>query len=224
MFSGILSKREKRFALAFIVLLISTQCRSQGVPLPTIGFSLDFPGSDPARYSIALSSDGHGSYQSNGKLAMQREEGAQDEFNFILSPGTTRQIFDLAKRAHYFEKDVDAKKDVASTGVKTLTYQDGAKQTKATYNYSTISTVQSLTRLFQDLSSTLEFGRRLQYSYRYQKLALNEQLTDMEEAINDNRLGDISPILPILDKIIKDPSVINVARARAMRIAAKAKQ
>ncbi|MGH9565194.1 MAG: hypothetical protein ACRD4I_04340 [Candidatus Angelobacter sp.] len=224
MFPQLRSKHEKRCALFFVaLLLVFLQCRVQAAPLPTITFSLDFPGSDPERYSITLSSDGHASYQSNGKLAIQREAGAEDEFDFVLSPGTTRQIFDFAKRAHYFEKQVDAKKNVASTGVKTLTYQDGEKQTKATYNYSTVSAVQALTRLFQDLSTTLEFGRRLQYSYRYQKLALNEQLTKMEEAINDNRLGDISPILPILDEIVKDPSVINVARARAMRIAAKAK-
>jgi hypothetical protein len=223
MFSGIPSKHEKRCVLIFIVLLICTQYCAQAAPLPTVSFSLDFPGSDPEHYSIALASDGHGSYQSNGKLAIQREAGAEDEFDFALSPETTRQIFDLAKRAHYFEKQVDARKNVASTGVKTLTYQDGEKQTRTTYNYSTIAAVQSLTRLFQDLSTTLEFGRRLQYNYRHQKLALNEQLTKMEEAINDNRLGDISPILPILDKIAKDPSVINVARARAMRIAAKSK-
>jgi len=223
MFPRIRLKREKSCMLFFVLLLlICMQCRAQA-PLPTITFSLDFPGSDPEHYSIALSSDGHASYQSDGKLAIQREAGAEDKFDFVLSPGTTHQIFDLAKRAHYFEKEIDSKKDIAATGVKTLTYRDGTKQTKATYNYSTISAVQSLTRLFQDLSSTLEFGRRLQYSYRYQKLALNEQLTDMEGAINDNRLGDISPVLPILDKIVKDPTVINVARSRAMRIAAKAK-
>jgi hypothetical protein len=206
------------------LLLICLQCRVQAAPLPTVTFSQDFPGSDPEHYSITIASDGHGGYQSNGKLAIQREAGAEDGFDFVLSPGTTRQIFDLAKRAHYFEKQVDAQKNVASTGVKTLSYEDGLKQTKVTYNYSTISAIQALTRLFQDLSTTLEFGRRLQYSYRYQKLALNEQLTNMEEGINDNRLGDISPILPILDEIVKDPTVINVARARAMRIAAKAKQ
>lgn len=224
MFPRMRSKHEKHCMLFFAALLfICLQCRVQAVPLPTVNFSLDFPGSDPEHYSITVSSDGHGGYKSDGKLAVQREAGAEDEFDFALSPATARQIFDLAKRAHYFEKDVDAKKNVASTGVKTLTYQDGTKQTKATYNYSTIAAVQALTRLFQDLSSTLEFGRRLQYSYRYQKLALNEQLTNMEQAINDNRLGDISPVLPILDKIAKDPSVINVARSRAMRIAARAK-
>ncbi len=224
MFPRMWSKHEKHSMLFFVaLLLICLQCRVQAAPLPRVTFSQDFPGSDPEHYSITIASDGHGGYQSNGKLAVQREAGAEDGFDFILSPGTTRQIFDLAKRAHYFEKEIDAKKNVASTGVKTLTYQDGPTQTKATYNYSTISAVQSLTRLFQDLSTTLEFGRRLQYSYRHQKLALNEQLTNMEEAINDNRLGDISPILPILNEIVKDATVINVARARAMRIVAKAK-
>ena len=41
--------------------------------------------------------------------------------------------------------------------------------------------VQQLTQLFQSLSTTLEFGRRLEYFHRYQKLALDEELKRMED-------------------------------------------
>lgn len=186
---------------------------------PTVSFSLDFPGSDPSHYIIAISEDGHSSYQSDGKLGKQDTPGDVEEFDFTLSPATTRQIFDLAKKSHYFQGQIDSKKKVASTGEKTLVYSDGVKNNKATYNYSTVDAVQDLTRIFQGLSSTLEFGRRLQYCYRHEKLALNEELTNMENAQRDHQLGDISPVLPILGEISKDQTVVNVARARAMRIA-----
>jgi hypothetical protein len=219
-FKKLLNDRNIALFLAAI-LVLGLASRAQADPPATISFTQEFPGSDPEHYAITLSSDGHANYESNGKLAVQAETGAEDQFDFTLSAPTTRQIFDLAKKAHYFEGEIDSRKNVASTGIKTLTYQSGTKQTKATYNYSTVSAVQQLTRLFQDLSSTLEYGRRLQYCYRHQKLALNEELTNMETTMTENRLGDISPILPILDKIAKDPTVINVARSRAMRIAAK---
>lgn len=213
---------DRNIALLLAAFLVfGNSSRAKTDPPATVSFTQDFPGSDPAHYAITLSSDGRANYQSDGKLAVQAEVGSEDQFDFTLSPATTKQIFDLTKKARYFEGEIDSRKNVASTGIKTLTYQDGARQTKASYNYSTIVAVQQLTRLFQDLSSTLEYGRRLQYCYRHQKLALNEELTNMETAMNENRLGDISPVLPILDKIAKDPSVINVARSRAMRISAK---
>jgi hypothetical protein len=70
----------------------------------------------------------------------------------------------------------------------------------------------------QSLSATLEFGHRLQYDRRYQKLALDEELKHMEELARTNQLVEVTAIQPILDQIIADPSVINVTRARAQRL------
>lgn len=203
----------------FLVCLPSILCAA----LPSVSYSQDFPGSDPQHYTIQVSSDGHASYRSDGKLAIQAEDGAEDQFDFSLPSSTTQQIFGLAKKAHYFSGQIDSKKKVASTGVKTLTYDDGVNRIQATYNYSTIPAVDSLTHIFQGLSASLEFGRRLQYDYRHQKLALNEELMHMEDALSSNQITDVSPVSGILDTIAKDPTVINVARARAMRLSAKNK-
>jgi hypothetical protein len=202
----------------FVVVLYP---RAKADPLPSVSFSQDFPGSDPEHYTITVFADGHSSYQSDGKLVAQEQPGTEERFDFVLSPAATKQIFDLAKRAHYFSGNLDSRKKIAATGVKTLSYREGGKQTSATFNYSTISGVEPLTELFQSLSSTLEFGRRLQYYYRHQKLGLNEELGRMEEALNSHQLGDLSTVGPILQEIAQDPSVMNVARARAMRIAAR---
>jgi len=208
------------FCTVFAGLAISIgRAQAESSTKPTVSFSLDFPGSDPSHYAIAVSNDGHSSYQSDGKLGRQDTPGDVEEFDFTLSPATTKQIFDLAKKSHYFAGQIDSKKKVASTGEKTLAYSDGARNNKATYNYSTVDAVGDLTKIFQGLSSTLEFGRRLQYCYHHEKLALNEELTNMENAQRDHQLGDVTPVLQILDEISKDQTVVNVARARAMRIA-----
>ena len=70
-----------------------------------------------------------------------------------------------------------------------MTYKDSGRSTTATYNYSPVAAVQQITQLFQSLSTTLEFGRRLQYFHHYQKLALDEELKRMEEAANRTRSG-----------------------------------
>jgi hypothetical protein len=65
----------------------------------------------------------------------------------------------------------------------------------------------------------MEFGRRLAYYYRYQKLALDEELKRMEEMWKQHSLEEVGAVAPILQKIAGDPAVINVVRARAQRLA-----
>jgi hypothetical protein len=202
--------------LLFLVLGLSVFVRAQEAAVVT--FTLDFPGSEPSHYSISVSSDGHSSYDSDGKLSPDSEA---DPFHldFSVSPATTNAIFDLAKRARYFQGEIDSKKrGLASTGAKTLTYKDAERSATAAYNYSPIAAVQQVTQLFQNLSTTLEYGRRLQYFHRYQKLALDEELKHMEEMANQNSLEELAAVAPILQRIANDSSVINPVRARAQRM------
>ena len=203
-----------------LVLGLSISARAQETSLVT--FTLDFPGSEPSHYVIAVSSDGHSTYESDGKLSPDSEA---DPFrlDFSVSPGTRQTIFDLAKRAHYFQGQIDSnKRKLASTGVKTLTYKDAQQSGTGTYNYSPMVPVQQITQLFQNLSTTLEYGRRLQYFHRYQKLALDEELKHMEEMAKQNSLAELPAVVPILQQIVNDTSVINPVRARAQRMVERA--
>ena len=184
----------------------------------TVTFTLDFPNSEPDHYVISVSSDGHANYESNSKLSPEAHDDAY-RLDFSLSPATRARIFDLAKRAHYFQGDIDSKKrNLASTGSKTLTYKDDQRSTQAAYNYSPLAAVQELTQLFQNLSATLEFGHRLQYFHHYQKLALDDELKRMEETAKQNGLTELAAVAPILQQIANDNSVINPVRARAQRL------
>ena len=186
--------------------------------VPTVTFTCDFPGSDPSHYVVSVSDDGSARYDSDSKL---NDSAESEPFHseFTVSQTSRAHVFDLAKRAHYFEGDIDSKKkNLASTGVKTLAYKDAQKSTRATYNYSPIPAVEDLTEFFQSLSTTLEFGNRLDYYLRYQKLALDDELKKMEEMSNNGGLIQVSAVAPILQKIEDDPAVIKVVRARAQRM------
>jgi hypothetical protein len=189
---------------------------------PVVTFTLDFPGSEPSHYAITVSSDGRCAYDSDGKLSPD-SDGDPFHLDFSMSTDTTRRIFDLAERAHHFQGEIDSrKKNLASTGVKTLTYKDSGRSTTATYNYSPMPAVQQITQLFQSLSTTLEFGRRLEYFHRYQKLALDEELKRMDDAASRSDLEEMAAVVPILQRIVTDTSVINPVRARAQRMIERA--
>lgn len=166
-----------------------------------------------------MQSDGHAQYESSGKISAESDERDEYKLDFTFSEATRARIFELAASAHYFSGKIDSgNKKLAFTGAKKLVYQDGQRNTSADYNFSSVQPVQQLTTLFQMVSATLEFGRRLSYFHRYQKLALDDELKRMEDLARRGEIAELQAVKPILQDIYDDPSVMNVVRARARRI------
>ena len=208
--------------VCFLLLTLGLCYPVQAQQTAVVGFSLDFPGSEPSHYAISVASDGRSTYDSDGKLSPD-SDGDPFHLDFSMSDETRGRVFELAERAHYFQGEIDSKKkSLASTGVKTLTYKDSGRSTSATYNYSPVVAIQQITQLFQSLSVTLEFGRRLEYFHRYQKLALDAELKNMEELADRKDLEEMAAVVPILQRIVTDTSLINPVRARAQRMIERA--
>jgi len=206
-----------------VLLAPAVLCSSSFAADATVTFTFDFPGSNPSHYEILVNSEGKGSYTSNGQLSHDSEPADPEALKIAISDNVRAQIFDLAKKSHYFEGRVDSgRTNLANTGNKTLTYKDAGHSSQATYNYSPVQPVQDLTAIFQGLSTTLEFGRRLSYFQKYQKLALDDDLKKMEQMQRNKNLGDLEAISGVLKGIADDTSVMNVSRARALRLLALA--
>ena len=202
--------------LVFLPAFVLSQTNQEQA---TVVFSLDFPGSQPGHYSVQVQSDGKAHYESSGRPSSGSDESDNFDYEFTISPATREKIFALSAKAGYFQKDLDShRKNMAYTGKKTLSYKNAQRSGESTYNYSPDVAVQELTNLFQGLSATLELGHRLEYSLRYQKLALAEDLKRTEESARLSPPVEIQAIAPILQQIIADSSVMNVTRARAQRL------
>jgi hypothetical protein len=65
------------------------------------------------------------------------------------------------------------------------------------------------------MGATQDYGRRLAYYHRYQKLALDEELKRMETQARNNELSEIQGVAPALQEIVDDSSVMKLVRARA---------
>lgn len=208
------------FSIACLLVLVASFSSSQATLVnASVSFTLDFPASQPGHYSIQVESDGEARYESTSRVSTESSDTDTFAYEFTVSPATRDRIFDLSAKARYFQKDLDShRKNLAFTGTKTLRYQDEHRKGESTYNYSPDATVQELTNFFQGLSATLELGHRLEYSLRYQKLALAEELKRTEESARMSPPVEIQAIAPILQQIVADSSVMNVTRARARRL------
>lgn len=207
-------------SLLTLILFITSSptAAAQSAPAALITFTLDFPASNPPHYVITVDSDGHATYECTVKVD-DTPDPETYRSQFQITPTDRDRIFQWAKQAKYFSGKIDSgKAKIAFTGEKTLTYQDSQRSSSARFNFSSVDPIRQMTALFQNLQSTLDYGRRLAYYHRYQKLALDEELKHMETQARDNELSEIQAVAPILQEIVDDPSVITVVRARAKEL------
>jgi hypothetical protein len=203
----------------FFWLVVSLHLVAEGANPANITFSLNFPGSDPDRYSISVASNGHAKYECEATISSESDDRETYQTEFQFSPAVRARIFELAAQAHYFSGKIDSgNHKIAFTGAKKLTYQDAGRNNVAEFNYSTVAAVQQLTALFQGVAATMEFGRRLAHYQRYQKLALDDELRRMESQAQDNQLAELQAVEPVLREISEDKSDLNVVRVRAQRL------
>ncbi len=173
----------------------------------------------PPYYSVAVESTGRTTYYSTPKSS---NSGDPYTSRFTLSPDTQKRVFDIARQLNYFQGNFDYKKSkIAFTGTKTLSFKNGKEDHQTTYNWSDNLAIQQLTKLFQDISETVEIGRVITEKYRFDKLGVDAEMKKLEQASKDDRVAELQAIQPLLIRISKDTSMMNITRRRADALLAK---
>ena len=173
-------------------------------------------------YTISVDDAGNAHFEGVGNPI---ESGENDNFSqdFSMSDINRQRVFDLAQKSNYFRGNVETKqKNIAKTGQKTLEYHSTAGgqtlATSATYNYSPDQDIQELTRLFQAIATTIDFGRKLAFQYRFDKLGLDARLHSLQEMQASHFAEEMSAIEPILQKIAADPNMMHINRVTAKQL------
>jgi hypothetical protein len=224
------------FALALSQLAGQSANQPQNPPVPTITYECYWEAVRPQYVRITVLSTGNTTYLGRNPAlpTAQQETGPQDrsrtaldpdyQIQFVMSQPNREKILKLTQQANFFNGNFDfTKHAMANTGRKTLTYADISRNFQTVYNYSENRAIQDLTQLFQNISNTLDFGRRLAFRYKYDKLGLEAELKAMEEAASSHNLAEVQVIAPVLQQIADDPTVLNIARQRAKKILGKTK-
>ena len=220
-----------RYFLAFLCPAIAaaqTLHQPVAVPSPTgsyIAFKFDWIQGIPwVRYTITVDDAGNTHFEGVGNPG---DNGENDSYSqdFVMSDANRQKIFDLAKKVDYFQGNLEAKqKNIAKTGQKTLEYHGksaNGSQTvsgSAIYNYSPNSDVQELTRVFQAIATTLDFGRKLALQYRFDKLGMDARIKSLQDMQASHYAEEMQAIEPILRKIANDPNLMNISRITAKQL------
>lgn len=179
--------------------------------LPKIRYSKDFPGSVPAYSAVWVDKGGRGEFTDSpeGDLPIKLQ----------LEPSEVTAIFSLAEKAGNFSRPLESGLKVAFTGAKVFRYVDGAISQEVKFNYTQDPDGQALLDWFERIVETAMHVINLERSARFDRLGVDKALLQLQVSVDRGRLAGAQQLLPILDRIAKNPSFFNRARERASAIA-----
>lgn len=173
----------------------------------TVFYSKHFPGSTPAFVSIELQQDGRAVYREAPDDA--------DPVTFKLSGPEVEQIWALVEKLGHFDRPLESGLKVASMGKKTFRYENGSEKHEVEFNFSVDEDARVLLDLFERITETQQLLFNLERSVRFDKLGVNKALLQVEAAWDRKRLVGPDRFLPMLDRVVKNDSYLNMARERA---------
>jgi hypothetical protein len=169
-------------------------------------------------YSIEVQADGKTHFRGTPNTSQGGDPDPVEQ-DFAMSESNRQEIFALARKLNYFQSDFDSHlKHIAQTGTKTLAYKSDDVHGSTTYNYSPNPTAQRLTQLFLGLATTLDYGRKLAWQYRYDKLGLDQLLRELEDLQARHQVEELNVIEPILRQIANDPNLMHISRQSAQHL------
>lgn len=213
-----------RIALITACLLLASVCapaqQSAGPPqAPTVVFKLSWDKGLPwSDYLFTIDENGATHFKGTGN-PLQSGDNDTFERDFTMSEANLQEVFRLAKAADYFQGQFETKvKNVAKTGAKTLEFHSPSLDTSTTYNYSSNPNIQQLTKLFQSIATTIDYGRKLSYQYRFDKLGMDTRLKELVDLHANGMADELQAIEPILRKIADDDGMMHMARIQAKQL------
>ena len=213
-----------RYGLRFLGALFTLYCTAlaqnpqlhtrAGSRFPTVVFTSVLWSADPSYYSIAIDSSGTATYQSAPESI--EKTGVPYTIEFQVSDRTRRITFNVARQLDYFGVQPQAPVNSAqNSSVRTLAYHDSNFNNRITYSSSSDSEILELTTVFEEISGTLEFGRRLAYFHQHDISRLDGELDRLQTHADGRSLREFQAIAPILRSISSDQALATGPRQKA---------
>lgn len=196
------------FAVGLLFALVSLASAQKAED--RIVYQKVFAGSNPEFQEIFVDRSGAAEYKE-----------AKDDPNpvvFTVNDAITSELFQLAESLDYFNRKLESGLAIARVGDKTFRFE-GSKTGSQTYNYSIDPLAQKLQEYFEKMGESQRLFIKLEYTVRFDRLGVYDALVMMDEARVRGRLVGTEHFLPLLDRIVKNKRLMNIARDRADTLA-----
>ena len=141
---------------------------------------------------------------------------------FQLNRAVVQRIFELAGDLNDFNGEtLEIHRRVADLGEKTFIYQNGAQVYQTSFNYSTNPSATQILDLFENLTREEIDISDLQRTMRYDKLGIYDVIQRVQQDYDQKAIPDPAELLPALDRLAADNTLLDVARDRARTLAGR---
>jgi hypothetical protein len=176
----------------------------------------------PASYVLEINEDGSGHFHSEpGSADFSDPEAIAPQaanVDIKIDEPLLSALFKTARSHSFFAVACDAKSKVAFTGKKTLQYTGPDGNGSCTFNWSRDQQIMNIADDLIAVAFTLEEGRRLAVEHEHNRLGLDSELAELQDAVKGGRAQQIQNIAPQLEAIASDEKVMERARLRARQL------
>jgi hypothetical protein len=156
----------------------------------------------------------------NGKAVYKESPTDEIPVRFEITKEEADQIFALAEKLDRFGREIESGLKVANMGKKTFRWEDGSSaKREVTYNYSTDLDAQAIQEWFERMNETVSLYLNLERAVKFDRLGVNKALLLVHSAMDRSRLVATKQFLPLLDRVARNESYLNMARERAALLA-----
>jgi hypothetical protein len=188
----------------------------QGPAIPTVTFTMSLWGANPTYYSITVSSMGTTSYWAEPNS--DQRTGVPETDDFTATSQTRRQIFRLTEGLHFFKGKFRTSDENGRMGWKSLTFAEGPIRNEIDYTSSKNRSIKRLTRLFESVATTMEYGWKLSRLRANDPAALANELMQMKRQVTRRQLVEFGAIAPTVREIASDPRLPETCKRYAWEI------
>jgi hypothetical protein len=210
--------RNSILAIALFAAFAATQGFAQ-TPARIV-FSFDHPQLQPAHYTITIDETGDGHFDSvPGAAASDQDDTVRPapvNRTIRLDDGLRADLFRYARSHAFFGGRCDrGQSGLAFTGNKTLAYTGSDGRGTCSFVWASDTVLQRLTDQLNAVAFTIEIGRRLDVEVQHDRLGLDSELSELQDAVKSRRASGLPNIAPELETIAGDQQVMDRARKRA---------
>lgn len=173
-------------------------------------FTKSFPQSQPPYVGITVDQSGAGEYRSDPK--------DEQPVLFQMSAAEAEQLLALAAKVNLNAK-LESPAKVAFMGRKTIRIEKDGKVAEQTFNYTEDLDARALADWFERIAESERCFLDLERTAKYEKIGVNEAILGIQVSWERKRLVAPKQFLPLLDKVAKSDTYVQMARTRAASLA-----
>jgi hypothetical protein len=206
------------------------------VPPPignTLVFGMDHTGTVLVSYTLTVHEDGSAIYAASYPPERARYSpyaataaavpNTEVSSRIMVTPGTTKMLFERVRAANGFGNGCESTlKNIAKTGLKTLTYSSSSSAASCTWNYTENNNVMGIAKACEGIALTLDEGRKLEQKHRYDRLALDPEVQYLFDSVKRGDAIEVEIIAPTLRSIADDSQVLERVRTKAVKLLSQA--